>query len=60
MTNVKTFTFESVDPSDIPQGAFRIIFVSYFFSACILLCERPSSVPHLRSNFFFFQFHVAF
>lgn len=64
MTNVKMlFTFDYVDPFDIPQGAFRIIFFSNFFSACILLCECPSSMPHLSRFFFlifFFQFHVAF
>lgn len=56
------FIFESVDPFDIPQGAFRRIFLSYFFSAHVFLCECPSTMPHLRNNkvfllFFFFFSH---
>lgn len=44
------FTSESVDPFDIPQGAFRRIVLSYFFSAYIFLCDCPLTIAHLRNN----------
>lgn len=44
------FISESVDPFDIPQGAFRRIALSYFFSAYIFLCDCPLTIAHLRNN----------
>lgn len=46
------FTFESLDPSDIPQGAFRRVFLSYFFSTLIFyvhalwLCHISEIIKH--------------